>query len=220
MPTTLYQSNSAGQRAAQHLLTLILILVVAKLISWIPVMNHLQLADTFTAAEIIWFSAKFAALIIFFYFSRATIAAIPARAGIASFLRNIAEPITLLVIVIISQELLWQLLTPFVKNTGETIYFSLAVLAIISASIWLVVKAYQATPYLFETQQNIGAYFARLIPNRHMLCTSCGQNIQSNAAFCCHCGHKAREQRSCNTCGQSLSADEKFCAHCGTETIE
>lgn len=217
MPTTLYQSNSPCQKAAQHLLTLIFILIVAKLISWIPVMHHLQLAETFTAAEIIWFSAKFAALIIFFYFSRAAIEATPARAGIASFLRNIAEPITLLVIVIISQELLWHILTPFVKGSGETIYFSLAILAIISASIWLILKAYQATPYLFETQQNISTYFAQLIPSRHMLCTSCGESIQSNAAFCSYCGHKAQKQKSCITCGQMLSADEKYCAHCGTE---
>jgi len=70
MPTALHQSNSPGQKAIQHLLTLIFILVVAKLISCIPVMNHLQLADTFTAAEIIWFCAKLTTLIIFFYFSR------------------------------------------------------------------------------------------------------------------------------------------------------
>ncbi len=220
MPTTLYQSNSAGQRAVQHFLTLIFILVVAKLISWIPVMNRLQLADTFTAAEIIWFSAKFAALVIFFYFSRATIAAIPSRAGIAAFLRNIAEPITLLIIVIISQELLWQLLTPFVRATGETIYFSLAVLVIISTSIWLILKAYQATPHLFDAQQNISACLSRLIPNKHKLCTSCGKQIFSNALFCCHCGHKTQEQANCATCGQALSADEKFCAHCGTMTNE
>ncbi|MDF1582894.1 MAG: zinc ribbon domain-containing protein, partial [Methyloprofundus sp.] len=83
-----------------------------------------------------------------------------------------------------------------------------------------IIKAYQATPYLFEIQQNLGTYFARLIPNRHRLCTRCAQSIQSNAAFCWHCGHKAQERSRCTTCGQMLSADQKFCAHCGTEKIE
>ena len=217
MTNRLPTPNTACQKAIQYLLAIITILVIGKLITFIPVMSRLQIAGTYNAAEIVWFGAKLSALVMFYYFSRFFIAAIPNNGNILSFFRNVAEPLTILVIVIIGQELLWQLLEPFVQTTGKKIYFSLAILLIVTISIWLVLKAYQSALYLFDASQKIAKYFSRFIPNQNNTCIACGNKVMSNAVFCSHCGLKIAEQTSCLECGEVLLANEKFCQHCGTE---
>lgn len=220
MTTSFSQFNNACQRAVQYLLAIIMVLIIGKSITLIPVMSRLQLADTFKAAEMVWFGAKLSALVMFFYFARSTIAAIPNSGGILSFFRNIAEPVTVLIIVILGQELLWQLLEPFVQEMGKTIYFSLAVILIVAVSIWLVFRAYQSAIYLFDASRVITKYLSRFIPNSNKICVSCGKPVTDNAMFCSHCGHEIEEQSNCSECGELLLADEKFCRSCGTEVKE
>lgn len=218
--TTIMPQTTPSQKAIQYFLAIITTLLIGKLISMIPVMSRLQLAGTYKAAEIVWFGSKISALVMFYYFARSAIAAIPNNGSILSFFRNIAEPITILVIVIIGQELLWQLLEPFVQNTGKKVYFSLAILAIVSISIWLVLKAYQSALYLFETSQQVAKFLSRFAPSSHHSCTACGHHIRNNAIYCSSCGIKIAEKTDCVECGQVLQANEKFCRHCGTEVIE
>ena len=220
MTTLLSPPNTACQKAIQYFIAIIIILITGKLISLIPVMGRLQLAGVYKAAEIVWFSAKLSALVMFYYFARSTIAAIPNNGSILSFFRNIAEPLTILLIVIIGQELLWQLLEPFVQATGKKIYFSSAIILIVTISIWLVLRAYQSALYLFEASQKITKYLSRFIPDAHKTCMACGTKISNNAIFCSNCGLKIAEQTSCAECGEILLPNEKFCRHCGTEVNE
>ncbi len=214
--TTIIPTTTPCQKAIQYFFAIITILLIGKLISIIPVMSRLQLIGTFKAAEIVWFGAKLSALVLFYYFSRSSIAAIPNNGSILSFIRNIAEPLTILAIVIIGQELLWQILEPFVQNTGKKVYFGLAILAIVMISIWLVLKAYQSALYLFEASQQIAKHLSRYAPNLNQTCTECGNQIKSNALFCSNCGNKTAEQINCQNCNEVLLANEKFCQHCGT----
>lgn len=216
MTNLLSQADSPGHKAVQYLLAIVTILIMGKLITVIPVMDRLQLLDTYRAAEIVWFSAKLAVLILFFYFSRSTIAAIPDTGSFLSFIRNILEPLTVLIIAIIGQEMLWQLLDPFVKKLGGKIYFSLAILLIVAISIWLVFRAYQSAPYLFGSRQKITKLLSRVVPILHKNCEACGEQIKGSAIFCSHCGHKVKPQENCLECGQALLANEKFCRQCGT----
>ena len=209
--------NTPCKKATQYLLAIITLLIIGKLITLIPVMDRLQLAGTYKAAEIVWFGTKLSALVMFYFFARSTIAAIPNNGSILSFFRSIAEPLTILVIVIISQELLWQILEPFVQTTGKKIYFSLAILLIVATSIWLVLRAYQSALYLFDTGQKITGYLSRLRPNSNKICISCGNLVKENAIFCSHCGLKLTKQINCLKCGEALLANEKFCRHCGAE---
>ncbi len=217
---TLIPPTTPCQKAIQYFLAIIAILLIGKLISIIPVMSRLQIVGTYRAAEIVWFGAKLTALIMFYYFARYTIAAIPNNGSMLSFVRNIAKPLTILLIVIIGQELLWQILDPFVQRTGEKIYFSLAIITIVIISIWLVFKAYQSALYLFEGGQQIAKYLSRLVPNSFQTCIACGNQVKNNALFCSACGNKIAEQTSCQECGEVIRANEKFCRHCGTEANE
>ena len=220
MTTLLPPPNTACQKAIQYFIAIIIILITGKLISLIPVMERLHLAGVYKAAAIVWFSAKLSALIMFYFFSRSTIAAIPNAGSILSFFRNIAEPLTILLIVIVGQELLWQLLEPFVQGAGKKIYFSLAIILIVTISIWLVLRAYQSALYLFEASQNITKYLSRFISNSTKTCIACGTKIKNNAIFCSNCGLKIAEKTSCSECGEVLFSNEKFCRHCGAEVKE
>ena len=137
MTNLLSQADSPGHKAVQYLLAIVTILIMGKLITVIPVMDRLQLLDTYRAAEIVWFCAKISALALFYYFARFFIAAVPNNGSFLSFLRNIAAPLTILLIVILGQELLWQILAPFVHGIGKKIYFSLAILLIIAISQYI-----------------------------------------------------------------------------------
>lgn len=49
-------------------------------------------------------------------------------------------------------------------------------------------------------------------------CSSCGQPLPADAAFCHYCGTRVPPPKSaieCNNCGTSLPADARFCANCG-----
>lgn len=208
---------SPKQKAIKIFLAIITLLVFGKLISLIPVMDRLQVAGTYKAAEIVWFGSKLSALVMFFFFTRAMIAAIPNNGSSFSFFRDLAEPLSILLIVIIGQELLWQLLEPFVQSSGKKIYFSLAIILIVSLSAWLVFRAYRSALYLLDTKQKIINFFSHLKHFQYKKCIACGSQVTDNAVFCSHCGIKIDQQPHCTQCDQVLLSGEKFCQYCGTE---
>jgi len=190
MSSLMSMSNNACRRAAQLFITIVIILVVGKLITLVPVMHQLQLADTFKAAEVIWFLAKLAALIMFFLFARYLIEAIPNNGGTLSFVKGIAEPLTVLLIVIMGQALLWQLLVPFVDGVGRTIYYSAAIILIVCVSVWFVLSAYRNALYIVDAVKKIGETISRFIPQQKIVCAQCHAEISTNANYCNQCGHK------------------------------
>lgn len=49
-------------------------------------------------------------------------------------------------------------------------------------------------------------------------CSSCGGEVDSDAAFCTHCGKRLEEISSakrCSYCGSAMEPDAAFCANCG-----
>jgi hypothetical protein len=190
MSSLMSMSNNACRRAAQLFITIVIILVVGKLITLVPVMHQLQLADTFNAAEVIWFLAKLAALIMFFLFARYLIEAIPNNGGTLSFVKGIAEPLTVLLIVIMGQALLWQLLVPFVDGVGRTVYYSAAIILIVCVSVWFVLSAYRNALLIVDAVKKIGETLSRFIPQQKIVCAQCHAEISTNANYCNQCGHK------------------------------
>lgn len=220
MMNSFSQSSNACQKAVQYLVAILMILIIGKLITMIPVMTRLKLVSPFKAAEVVWFMAKLSALVLFFYFSRATTSVITKSGGILTFFRDIATPLTILIIVIIGQELLWEMLKPFVRSTGKTAYYSFAIVLIVAISIWLVLRVYKSSVYLFDSKGELPDFISRFVPKIHKVCTACSEQIPGNAQFCSHCGHKAPEKKNCLECNEVLSINEKFCRHCGTAVEE
>jgi Double zinc ribbon len=209
-------SNNACRRAAQLFITSVIILVLGKLITLVPVMHHLQLANTFKAAEIIWFLAKLTALGVFYFFARYSIEAIPNKGGALSFVRGIAEPLAALLIVIMGQALLWQLLEPFVHAVGRTIYYSAAIILIVCVSVWFVLRAYQHAFYIVDSVRKVGGLLSRFIPQQKIVCAQCHAEISTDVNFCSQCGYKVQESLCCSACGEMVSEEQAYCHNCGS----
>lgn len=213
-------SNNASRCAAQLFITIVIILVLGKLLTLVPVMHQLQLAGTFNAAEIIWFLAKLAALFIFFLFARYLIEAIPSSGGVLSFIKGVAEPLTVLLMVILGQALLWQLLVPFVNELGRTIYNSVAIILIVCVSVWLILKAYRHAFNLVDAANKIGGILSRFIPQQRTVCNQCHAEISNNANFCNQCGHKIPTSLCCPKCGVVVADGQNYCQNCGSTLSE
>lgn len=208
--------SNAYHRAAQLLITILTILIIGKLITLVPVMHQLEVANTFKAAEIIWFLARLAALLVFYFFTRYLIAVIPSNGGALSFTKGIAEPLAALLIVIAIQALFWELLAPFVNALGRTIYHSSAILLIVGVSAWLILRAYHYSAYLVDTVRNVSGTLSRLIPQQKRVCAQCHTETSANAHFCNQCGHKIQPPKCCTECGEAISEGQKYCQNCGT----
>lgn len=212
-------SSADCRRAAQYLLTMLAVLLVGFLLSLLPVMARLEFAGAIPAAEIVVFTARLAALSLFFLCARHIKAAMPERGGAWTFVRGIVEPVTVLVIVIIGQGLLWQMLEYFVRGTGRTVYFVTVITLIFAAGIWLVFRAYQQAPYLVEAIQAWIVFFSRSRPERGQLCLACGEKLPKEAKFCSHCGYELDSTVKCRGCGDLLLPGQKYCQHCGMAVV-
>ena len=210
-------SNNASRRAAQLFITIIIILLLGKLITLVPVMEQIRIADTFTAAEIIWFLAKVISIVVFFLFARYLIQAIPNDGGTLSFVKGVAEPLTMLLIVIMGQALLWQMLEPFVDAVGMTVYNSAAIILIVCVSIWFVLRAYQHSLYIVDSIRKVSGILSRFIPQQQIICDQCHAEISTNATFCSQCGHEMQKALCCSECGEGISVGQSYCQGCGSK---
>ena len=213
-------SNNASRRAAQLFITIIIILLLGKLITLVPVMQQLQLADTFKAAEIIWFLTKLTSLVVFFIFARYSIEAIPNNGGTLSFLRGVAEPLTVLLIVIMGHALLWQMLDPFIDAVGRTVYDNAAIILIVAVSIWFVLRAYRHSIYIVDAIKKVSKILSRFIPQQQIICDQCHAEASTTATFCGQCGHKMQKPLCCPECGEGISNDQNYCQNCGSKLSE
>lgn len=209
-------SSNAWQGAAQLFITIASILIIGKLITLVPVMTELEVAGVFKAAAVVWFLARLAALILFYFFASYVIEAIPNSGGALSFAKGIAEPLTALLIVITVQALFWELLAPFVDSLGRTIYHSSAIILIVSVSIWFVVRAYRHASYLVDTFAKLAEMLSGFLPQQKLACQQCGAEISANTHFCNACGHKTQSSNTCPACGTTVSVDQQYCQNCGS----
>jgi ribosomal protein L40E len=208
-------SNDAFRRAAQLFITIVIILLLGKLITLVPVMQRVLIADTYTAADIIWFFAKVISLVVFFIFARYLIESIPNNGGALSFIRGVAEPLTMLLIVIMGQALLWQMLAPFVDDVGRIIYNSAAIILIVCVSIWFVLSAYRHSLYIVDAIRGVSDILSRYIPQQQIICEQCHAEISKNATFCSQCGNETQKTLCCSECGEEILGEQSYCQNCG-----
>lgn len=209
--------SSGGYRAAQYLITILIVLLVGYLVSLLPVMSRLVIADRLVAADLVLFVTQMSALILFYLFAVNAIAALPKTGGALFFVKAISVPAALLLIVIIGQGVIWQILELFVASTGKSIYFGIAILLIVLIGIWLVWVAFQNAPYLIDSIEEAKETLPALPSLRTSACPECGQLSSRSAKFCCHCGHPKHKEFNCSACGEALQQDQKFCHSCGHE---
>jgi len=210
-------SNNSSRKSAKLFITIVIILLLGKLITLIPVMEELELAQTFNAGEVVWFFAKLISLVVFIFFALFFIQTIPNNGGILTFFRGVAAPLNVLLIVIMGQALLWQMLAPFVDVVGRTIYNSVAIILIVGVSVWFVLRAYRYSLYIINALRNVSCILSRFISQQQVICDQCHLETPINAVFCSQCGHKMKETPCCSECGEKVLDDQNNCQNCGSK---
>ncbi|MGY6276890.1 zinc ribbon domain-containing protein [Methylomonas sp. MgM2] len=209
--------NKPWHQAVRLLVTLLIVLLLGKLVSMLSVMQKLVLFHTIKAGDAVWFVTEISALYMFYFFARFTIESLPKKGAFVHFLRGIANPLAILVMVILIQDLIWQLLAPFVSHTGKSIYFGSAILLIVAVSVWLVIKAYEYASHLAISLDQLGDAVSKQLQARKSICSNCKAEVSSKAHFCDKCGHKMPESRYCPECGVAVADDQKYCRDCGAD---
>jgi len=212
-------SNKTWHKAVQLLVTLLIVLFLGKVISLLPVMQKLVMFHTIKASNAVWFLAEISALCLFYFFARYTVESIPNKGGVLHFLRGIANPFTILIMVILTQDLVWQVLAPFVRHSGKTIYFSIAISIIVGVSVWLAFTVYKCANTVAASLGQLRYAVSKLIQPSKSICDHCKAELSSKAHFCDQCGHKMPESRLCPECGVNVSKDQKFCRECGADLV-
>jgi len=134
-------------------------------------------------------------------------------------LKGILIPLITLIIIIIGQSLFWQLIDPFVGKLEQNIYFSIAIVAILVITIWLIFSIYKNSFVIVNLMGECMTFFCRFIPSKVITCPSCNAIIDTDASFCNQCGNKIKRSLNCKECGAKVSKNQKFCQDCGAESL-
>ncbi|WNB76952.1 zinc ribbon domain-containing protein [Methylomonas koyamae] len=210
-------ANSNALRAAQLLVTLLTVLAIGKAVSLVPMMDQLELFWHFKAGQIVWFAAKLAALVLFYFCASLALQTVPDRGGALSFAMSVAEPLCALVILAMAQSLFWEILEPFVNTTGQTIYYGSVLALIVGVSVWLVLRAYRQADQLVLALSDLAKLRPWLAGTDKRRCRQCHAAVSANAHFCGHCGGPIPQTAQCQACGSQVAADQRYCPDCGVD---
>lgn len=213
-------NRNNGYRAMQYLVTMLIVLLTGYLTSLLPVMTRLEFADRLTAADIVLFITQAAALSFFYLSAIHAVTALPKTGDALFFFKAVALPITWLMIVVIGQNIVWQVIAPFIGSSEKTLYYAIVILLILLNSIWLVWVAFQNAPYLIDSLHHIKSPIATMPNLLTSACSECGQLSARSAKFCRYCGHPKQKTTRCAGCHELLTPDQKFCHHCGLSVAD
>ncbi|MCQ8181779.1 zinc ribbon domain-containing protein [Methylomonas sp. SURF-1] len=210
-------ANTTALRAAQLLVTLLTILAIGKAVSLVPMMDQLELFWHFKAGQIVWFAAKLAALVLFYFCASLALQTVPDRGGVLAFAMSVAEPLCALAILAMAQSLFWEILEPFVNATGKTIYYGSVLALIVGVSVWLVLRAYRQADQLVLALSDLARLRPWLAGADKRRCRQCRSAVSATARFCAHCGGQLQPAAQCHACGSPLGAEQRYCPDCGAD---
>jgi hypothetical protein len=189
-----YSKSASWRIALRYLFTLIFILVVGAILKRLPVVAGVSTGGGLNAGDLVDFTAKLAALVLFFAFSRHGLEALPDDGGLLSFVRGIATPIVALVIIIVGQGAVSNVIDPFVGPLGKTLFSWAILLSVIGAAIWLILLGYRHSPYLVEAMIRTTRRFSPDMLRKHS-CPACGATAVTGQKFCDVCGVPLQSNR-------------------------
>ncbi|WP_140914231.1 zinc ribbon domain-containing protein [Methylomonas koyamae] len=210
-------ANSAALRAAQLLVTLLTILAIGKAVSLVPMMDQLELFWHFKAGQIVWFAAKLAALVLFYFCASLALQTVPDRGGVLVFAKDIAEPLCALAILVAAQSLFWEVLAPFVNATGKTIYYGSVLTLIVGVSVWLVLRAYRQADRLVLALSDWARLRPWLAAADKRRCRQCRAAVSAKAKYCGECGSSLQPSVHCYACGALVGEEQRYCPDCGAD---
>ncbi|BCX82029.1 hypothetical protein MIT9_P1611 [Methylomarinovum caldicuralii] len=146
-----------------------------------PLLRGLSLAD------LALFLTQLVILVLLFVLARQIQAALPENGRIASFLRAILPPLATLVILLLAQNLILDIVAPYLALWGEHLLVLLFWLLVIATAAWLVWTSYCHAPELIAGVLAFGGKLGQL-PKKLNTCPACGAHRRDDGPYCSYCG--------------------------------
>lgn len=178
---------SQWQKPLQILIAIFFTLMVGTLIAKVPSFAETALYRHLDLADLIVFLTQLAALLLLYLLAREVKESLPKNGKICSFLRGILPPIAALLILILGEDVLMDILEPFLSITGERLVILLFWLAILASGVWLIWSSYQHGPELIAGIVAWARFFETW-GKEITLCPACGAHIDKGVKFCGYCG--------------------------------
>jgi hypothetical protein len=182
----------------------------------IPLFSHTFLFRGLTSAELVDFATKIIVLVLFFVFTQHAINTLGGGGSGVSFIRGIALPIAALIIVIVAQESVGEILTPYLRSTGRALLTLISSLVVLAAAIWVILAGYQYSPLLFDFCIALRQKIRSRYPNNGMekTCPACAAPVDNTVKYCPACGN-GLEIKQCKNCNEEMTPSANYCGQCG-----
>jgi len=217
MVEKLQTKSIACRKAVQYLVAIIVTLIIGKLVADIPLFANTVLFHSLTSGELVSFVTKMAVLVLIFVFTRSVINAMDGNGSGVSFLRGIAVPLASLLIVVIAQQSIRDLLSPFLETPGNSILTMFSSAAVFATAFWLIYAFYRYSPLLFDYVMFLGKELRSQVTGTPSTrtCLNCGCPLADHAKYCPSCGTEFSEMR-CRHCHAMMFLPAKYCSQCGS----
>jgi Double zinc ribbon len=203
-------------KSAQYFVAIIITLIISELVERIPLFSTTEIFSGLNSAELLNFLTKMAVLVLFFTFTKHASNALRGIGNGVSFLRRIAIPVAVLIIVCVAQESIESILAPYLTYTGKSLLIIISSLAVLSAAVWVIVAGYRYSPMLFEFFVALGQKTRSLLRSftRERTCPACSAPVKDAVNYCPGCGNDLELDR-CKNCDAKMGVTAKYCGQCG-----
>ncbi len=169
--------------------------IVAILITW--VFGHLlarsgtfastPLVDSLSLADLALLLSRCAILVLLLVLARQLQTVLPENGKGSSFLRAVLTPLAALIILLLGQNLLLEMVDPFLSRNGEQLLILVFWLAAVAATGWLIWRSYLHGPQLVAGLIALGHRFNQS-REESRTCPHCGAHLKEAANYCAYCG--------------------------------
>ncbi|MGZ8238065.1 MAG: zinc ribbon domain-containing protein [Methylobacter sp.] len=203
-------------KPVQYLIAIIITLMIGEIVETIPLFSTTEVFRGLTSSELVSFSTNIAVLVLFFLFTKHAINALVGSGDAVIFLRRLAIPVAVLIIVCIAQQSIGAIITPYLGSTGKTVLILISSLAVLSAALWVIIAGYRYSPMLFDFFAALVEKIRSLIPGNAVerKCPACAVPVKGAEKYCLACGNDL-ELKRCKNCDAEMAESAKYCGQCG-----
>ncbi|MDD5460976.1 MAG: zinc ribbon domain-containing protein [Methylococcales bacterium] len=203
-------------KSAQFFIAILITLIIGSFLQRISLFSSTEIVSGLTSAALVNFLTEMAVLVLFFAFAKHISNALRGIGNSVSFLRRIAIPLAVLIIICIAQSSIGSILAPFLSPAGKTLFIIIASVAVLSAAVWVIFTGYRYSPMLFQFLASLGHKIRSSLHGITLekTCPACSAPVRGSIKYCPVCGSGFELER-CKNCDEKMAVSAKYCGRCG-----
>ncbi len=183
------------QKPLQSIVAIFITWIVGYLIAQSSIFASTLIFRSLSLADLALLLTRITILILMLVLARQLQMVLPENGKGASFLRAILTPLATLIILLMGQNVLLEMLAPFLSSGGEKILILLFWLATLACTAWLIWLSYLHGPELVAGIIALGHRFSQ-VKQEMKICPGCGAHLKETTNFCGYCGTSLMENET------------------------